>query len=534
MWLQFLLENIHFAINILAALVTFAVFWLYTDAWLGKKNFKDLTLILGFFLLSISFLIHAVFIESSLLTSSIFGANINSIATSATRIIALTLILISQVTTSLQKKPAKLKANTTPALLGIGATFALTPPHLQILFPLLTTIVSFFYLRRATVGLEDHLKPVTLSFFLLSISELLALSSLFANTNNIQIYKLVAPFGPLWIASHLVLTLTTIVLGKWVFGYLLKRFQTQLFMFFTTGIVLIFLIITVAFTGLLLKNLQDETTKRLETDAKVLNFALNSKKSELLSDIQVFAQNPQITQGTAEKDQIKLASSTQDFLLAKKLTSLVVVSETGQVLMRGEDKERFGDSLSDNPLVKRGLLEQSLTSVVTKDGPIAPLVTVEAVTPIKNEESQIIGAVLGTSIIDNAFVDGIKSATGLEISTYGENQLSATTLVATDKKSRAIGIKEENKKITQNLLVSGENYNGPVEILNTPYFAAYVPLKDVDNTPVGMISVAKEQIGVLKTAGRSIELTFFITVILMVLSVIPSNFIARYLTNQLK
>jgi len=61
-----------------------------------------------------------------------------------------------------------------------------------------------------------------------------------------------------------------------------------------------------------------------------------------------------------------------------------------------------------------------------------------------------------------------------------------------------------------------------------------LPLKDVDNNPVGMLFVGKPQVGVLQAAGRSIEMTFLVAVILLVLSIIPAYFISKYLTNQIR
>jgi hypothetical protein len=372
-----------------------------------------------------------------------------------------------------------------------------------------------------------------LGFFILSFSELLSLSVLFRNTTNVDLYNLVAPFGLIWIAATITTFIAVFVMRGWVFSYLLKRLQSQLFMIFTTTIVVIFMLTTVSFTFLLLKNLETETLSRLETDVKVLSFAIDSKKAESLSDSQVLAQNPEIMSLVEEKTRPKLNDLAQSYLLTKKQSFLIITSETGQVLARGEDRERVGDSLSDDPLIKRALLGQSASSVITKDGVLAPQISISSATPIIKD-----GAVLGTVMtgitIDNAFVDGVKNATGLEASLYANNILSATTLLAPDGKARAVGIREENKSIKNNVLIKGQSYVGGINILNVPYFAAYLPLKDVDNIPVGMLSAGKLQIGVLAAAGRSIELTFIVAVVLLIFSVFPALLIARYLAKQLE
>jgi hypothetical protein len=532
MWSQFLLENAHFAVNLFTALVFFAVFWLYYDAWSQNKAFKEGMRIVGFLLLSLSYVIQATSVEGSILEASLLGSTTNILLVAITRIAGYGLLLAILAFDPLEPRPEHKKRSHAQAIAMLpGMSLAILSVP-QALYPILAVITGFLYLRRATVGLEDHLKPVAYSFFLLSISEFISLASLFRDTNNIAVYQLASSFGPFWILQHLVLLAAAVGFGWWVFGYLLKQFEVQLFMILTTAVLGIFLVTTVTFTGLLLKNIQDENLHELETDVKVLNFAVESKKAELLSDAQVVAQNPQIIQGVVDKARKSLADLSQDILIAKKESSLVIVGDSGQVLARGEDRDRSGDSLSDDPLIKRALRGESTSSVVTRDGVLASEVSVRAATPIK-QNGVLVGVVMTGALIDSAFVDGLKKATGLETAIYGDNQISTSTLLGPDGKSRLIGLKEEHAAIKSTVLTRGESYTGSVNLLQRPYFGAYMPLKDVDNNPVGMLFVGKPQITVLQTAGKSIELTFLVTVLLLVTSVVPAYFVSKYIANQI-
>lgn len=535
MWYQFFLENTHFALSLLAALVLFATGWLYFDAWLGRKTLRDGFKVAGFALLSISFLIHATYIESSLITSSIFGNIPNLFLVILTRIPGYVLLIAGLFIDPLQQHPVKKEGIKQTAKGVLILPFAGLPivKFVPLVFPVLAVMTGFLYLRRSTVGLENHLKSVAVSFYFFTFFELVSLHELLTQTRNVDLYKLVAPFAPFWILQHLLLFLAILILGRWLYFYLLKRLQSQIFMILTFSILVIFLLITTTFTGLLLKNLEDETLKTLETDVKVLNFAVEAKKGEGLSDVSLLSQNPIIQNALKEKDKKVLSDNAESFLLNKKQATVVIVSDSGQVLTRGEDKERVGDSLSDDPLIKRALLGEAASSIITRDGVLGPEVGVRSATPIKKGEI-ILGAIMSGVTLDNAFVDGVKSATGLEAAIYGDNILSATTLLAADGKSRYIGIKEETSQIKEKVLQKAESYTGPVNLLNTPYFAAYLPLKDVDSNPVGMLFVGQRQVGVLQAAGRSIETTFIVAVILLILSVIPSYLVAKYLSNQLK
>ena len=188
--------------------------------------------------------------------------------------------------------------------------------------------------------------------------------------------------------------------------------------------------------------------------------------------------------------------------------------------------------MSSDPLIKRTLLGETVSSLITREGVISPQVLIRSATPISKDD-KIIGAVMTSTLIDSPFVDGIKQTTGLEATIFGDDKISATTLLLPDGKTRTLGLSEVNSKVKQQVLTQGKSYTGSISLSGKPYFAAYLPLKDIDNQPVGMLLVAKEQVDVLQTAARSIELTFLSTIILFLLSFFPTRFIANYLTKQL-
>jgi len=438
---QFLLVNVHFVLSLLAALVMFSVAWLYFDAWLNSKDIKEGYKILGFILLSISFVVQSTIIEQSLLEHSLLGAETSNMLRALFRVSGYLILIIGQIVIPLQPLPAyrkkgakKSKKTSTAAL--VVPFLGLTAVQLSSFsFPLLAILVAFLYLRRSTVGMENHLKIIALSFFILAFSELTGLAYLFRSSDNITIVNIVAPFGPLWILERVLLAVAMFVLGRWAWSYLFKRLETQLFIIFTTSILCIFLITTIFFTFASLNNLRGDILESLETDVGVLSYTIGSKKAEVLSDAQLVAQNSETISAILETDKTRLENLAVPILLAKRQVSLVIVSDSGAVLMRAEEPERTGDSLSDDPLVKRALSGNGVVSVITKEGVMAPVVSVQAAVPVLSE-SEIVGAVVLGTDIDHAFVDGVKKKTGLDASIYADNVKSATTFIAPDGKSR--------------------------------------------------------------------------------------------------
>lgn len=524
MWYQFFLENLHFAVNLAGALMFFAVFWLYFDAWLGRKTRKEFARWFGFLLLSISFLVSALYVESTIVSEPLFPQTTHLFVLSIIRITGYLTVIVSLLTDPLMDKP---KSFTTSGIVGVPVAI------LSFAHPILASLCGILYLKRATVGLENHLKPVGFTFFILSLSEILGLGYMLQGSANTTVYNFVAPFGILWLAQQVVVLVAVFVLRKWVFGYLLKRFQSQLFIIFTSSIVIIFLITTVAFSALLLKNMENESLAHLKTDVNILQYSVDSKKAETLSDAQVIAVNPDVQKAIVDGDKKILKDQASLILLSKKQSTLLILSQTGVVLARGEDPERIGDSLSDDPVVKKALGGDSVSSVLTKDGVVAPTVTIRSAVPIMigGERS---GVVIVGSDIDNAFVDGVKKATKLDVSIYADNIRSATTYLAADGISRSIGIKEESSIIKKSVLSQGKEHAGEVSILNTPYLAAFAPLKDVNNVTVGMLFVGRPQVELLQAAGKSIEFTFLLAVILLIFSIVPAFFVSRYMARQIR
>jgi hypothetical protein len=539
--LQFFGQNIHFAVNLLAGLVFFAVFWLYFDAWATtQREFTVLAKWAGFLLVSLSYLTQSAVIEQSVLGSTSLNSVLQTVSMSLC-VAGFVLIIAGKLTDPLQKKPelSGLKAEeystvkpTQRKLPLFGAVGLVNPLHW---FPPLGAItIGAFYWRRATKGLERHLKPVAVAFGLLFISQLLGLASLWRGTSNPTLSKLVEAFGALWIGELVFLLAATVVLGCWVWKYLTRRFMSQLFMIFTSGAIVIFLITAVSFTYLLVNNVQKNSLDNLDTAASVLSYALGSKQSVVLADTQAIAENPAVVNAVGAADHSTLTSLTNDYLRSNKLSSLIVTSGAGEVLLRAQNPDRWGDSISSSPVVRRALIGQSVSSVGVQNGVLAPQLYIQSSVPIwDSTTNRIVGSAQSTLVLDSAFVDGVKQATGLDSSIYAGDEVSATTFLAPDGLTRWIGVKETSSAVANTVLKAGQTFKGTLSIQNRQYLAVFKPLRDINNNILGMLFIGQPQVTVLQTAGRSVELTFVITAILVVLSVIPAFLISKFLARQL-
>ncbi len=519
-------QNINFALNLFFSLILFATFWLYFDSWLEKKRVKEVFKWFGFLLLSLSFLIHATTIETTVLGNSLFG-DYSEVFSNIIRLIGYFLIIIALLTEPLQAIPKTEGLKSSKAFLGFLAL-----KNIVFILPLGSLSIAILYYRRATTGLERHLLPIAFAFFFLSLADSLAVATLLRTSSNLNVANAAAAFGPIWLVEHIFLLISCLILGKWVWSYLVKRLQSQLFMILTASVLVIFLIISISFTFLLVGNIQKASLDNLEVSAKVLSYSLESKKSEVSAVAEIFAQNKEITTAAQAKDHDKLLAIVSDSLENKKVSSILITDGSSQVLLRAEDPSKWGDSVSSDSVVKKTLLGESVTNLVTQDGVLAKGVYIQAAKPLLID-SKVVGAVVVSLEISSSFLDNIKSSTGLDAAIFAGNTRSATTIVAPNGKDRFVGVKEESAEVKSKVLTDGKTFTGSLPVLNRPFLVVYQPLKNVNNEVIGMAFTGEPQVLILRDSGRSIELTFLIAAVLLLFSIVPAYLISKYIANQL-
>lgn len=525
--LQFFGQNLNFALNLFVSLVFFAIFWLYFDAAVGKKRDpKEFFKYLGFLLLAVSFLIRATTIEQSLFDKSLFG-DFSEIGSVIIRLLGYLSIVYAQIIDPIQKEPTLEGLN-----LPKNRAALLVLPNIKFSLPLGSLLIALLYYRRATKGLEKHLKQIAFAFFFLSLADSLSLATLLRNSVNVNVSSFTSAFGPVWVVEQALLLIAAILFGKWVWGYLLKRLLNQLFMIFTTGVLLITLLVSISFTFLLISNIQSESLRSLEKAAKVLTYSLESKKAEVGSVAEIYSQNREIIEAVVAKDHAKIAGLVGSSLENKKISSLVITSSSGVVLLRADEPDRWGDSISSDSVIKRTLQGAETSNLVTKESVLAPIVYIQASKPLI-KDTKIVGSVLVNLAISNNFLDNIKKSTGLDSAMYAGNVRSATTLLALNGKDRWVGVKEESEQVKKEVLQKGRVFKGSLNVLNRPFLVVYQPLKNLNNEVVAMAFTGEPQVSILRDSGKSIELIFLLSSLLLLLSVLPSYFISKYIARQL-
>lgn len=532
MWTHFFFEHAHFSLNVVAALILFAVAWLYFDAWLVSRTYRELTRVVGFILLSLSFLLHGVLVETQAIGDSIIPAVVQSWGYSFTRLSGYLFVIISLLLDPINEKP-----DTKPLVLKKppkrkSLEYIGVLPSTQTIFtigaaPLLSILTGLLYLYRATAGLERHLRPVAVAFFLLTLAEFFSIRSLFAFTNDIALYELLKPYGIVWIIEHFLLLMSMLFLGKWVFSYLLKRFETQLLFFFTTGTITIFLLTSVTFTALLLSTMEKAALEHVAKQAQLFDVVLDGSKQELVSFGQAIANDQNIQSMLTTNKRRELANNIARTLENSHLTSLMITKPDGTLVADGKALERFGTNELDASLQR----DEALRFLRVVQTGLLPAIAIQTVVPIRTQDL-LVGYVVAQRDIDTALLDGIKQKTGLDISLFTGETLSATTV--TMGTTRPLGIIEANEIIHQQVLVHKQSWTGRTQLLQRTYLSSYAPVMNAQQESVGMIFVGQPADLLLASSKRATELTFLVSTLCMILSLFPSYLITRYIVKQIR
>lgn len=397
---------------------------------------------------------------------------------------------------------------------------------LHFALPLISSIVAIMYWRRASVGLERHIKKVAIGFSVLALYELLGLASLFRTTSIVWLFKLVGAFGIVNITQYFVLLIASLMLASWTWYYLLKRLSTQLFMLSLTGAVGLSLLITGLFVTLLLKSVETESLIKLTSNARVTSSLLTEKQARLVSETKLFAQDAVVQASVVSGDRKDLIGKVKTQMSTTGVSSLVVTDAQGKIILKGENEEERGVSWSDDKYVQRALKGESAAGIVSTPGVMAPELSIRVAVPVGA------GTVVASQVLDNAYVDGLKATTGLAVSIYGDQLMSSTTEDTGDGKTRLTGIKETNPKVIEQVWKKGEIIALAGQIGDGEYLSAYVSLRDQNNDITGVMQVSQPQVTALQTAGSAVQMTFGLVIVVMLVLSIPIYFVCEKLVAE--
>lgn len=536
MWLQsFWMQNIHFALEVLVGLTCFATAWLYVDSWVIRKEAKVFLRTAGFFSLTVWAVINATSLDVGLLH------RLELIAGFAGFLLVLISFAIDPLPqlpgagTVSQKKEKGESSRSAKNAKGYFGIPTLAIPGIATLAAGANTIALFIITilvyRRYTKGLIREWRALFYAFALLTLSGAVTIAYAWNDSSNVILTRLVETYGVVWYVEHGLKFLAFLLLARWTWGYLRFRLIPQLFITYVAIVFLVFGVTTIGFSTILLRDVQRGQLEQLRINVQTVEYAIEGLKNEAELVVKIAAGDATVRDALALSDTERLYTVTNRIMIENETDFFVTANSGADVVMRGEDKTNIGDNLATDPVIVKAFAGITTSSIVNKEGILAPTVLIQAASPVYSDAGKIIGVVMSGYVIDNAFVDGLKKVTDLDAIIYGDAFRSATTLLTPGTTSREIGLEETNAAVLQKVMRDKEIFTGAIEMVGTPFYVAYTPLLDSGNNVIGMMAIGRPQQEIIDATNVTVRFTFIVSVLLMGVAIVPSYFLAKYISR---
>ncbi len=504
LWLNFLLTNIHFAISLFGVVTSLITAYVLFNSFRTSKTWPPILRALGFLTLAGYLAIHA------------WGGVSDSLNTtqSAVRLLAFILIALSFYTDPLQNVPKS--ALVLP--FGISGAF-LGTFNIVVLFAAVLRIY-----KKYSYGMEREFKNLHRGFLLFTLSEVFLSLGFLKNGQNVLLSNLAQDYGLFFILSHMFLFAAFVCVLIYAWSYLRFELFTQIFGSFIISSLVVFVISATVFTFLLVKQMETNSEEALKVDLATFNYSISRLREQGLATAQVIAVSDEIDKSL--EDEKKLQEVTDKTMQNSGVDFLVVLDKEGKVLARADGYQATGTSMSGNLVVSEAIKGISKSNLIIREWVNAPLTILEVASPAK------FGVVYTGYILDSAFVDGYKNATGLETSIYAGEVKAATTYVAPDGVTRLVGAVQTSSVVKSEVLEKGNTYLGLSSIFQNEYVSAYGPFKNEEGKILGMVFVGLPSNLLFEAVRASVYSTFYVVIFLAVLSFIPAYMFARFIERN--
>jgi len=474
--LQFLLSNnVHLGIELLGAIFFFIIAWLFFEDYLIKRNLFSLGRTLGFLLLGLWQIFHAISGGNNEFLNFIFLINVGG------------LIIILSIYGF--KKPV-FRPKVLIALiflLSLGSIINRLGITQAIITSIFFLLISFILIRRY-LNDDKRIKWLVSGFVFLTLSSIL---SILAEIGLTDIWR---------VLEHLVKVAGFLLIGFWGWLFLSLRIRKrEASIVFVVFSLLIALLIITTFSNFLLQRIENQVGNSLKANVEILDFYIDNLKNKALVASQIIANNGDFVSAIRFKDFKDLEKIGYDLRNLTGQDFLTIAEINGDILF----KVNFPIVSDENILTGEAGPEALEGRPAVTIGEGIEGFSIRAAAPII-DRGKIIGAVLTGFILDNSFANEFKDISGLETTVFIGEQMVASSLL------------DVKRKVT----IGAEGFAGIAKFFDQEIIGL-LPLKNFDGKVVGTLSLTAEPVELLKNAQiinrLNILIVFLIIIILIIL-----------------
>lgn len=276
--------------------------------------------------------------------------------------------------------------------------------------------------------------------------------------------------------------------------------------------------------------MDNENKERAKQGMQGLYSVLEGYKQDALNNGEVFAANTEVIDAVAAADTTRVLALLRLIAAKVKVDFVTVTDSKGVVIARTHAPNKFGDNVANQYNVRNALRGTAFSAIET--GTVVKL-SARAGIPVKNAQGEVIGVIsTGYNVTNNNnIVDQVKKLFHTESTIFMGDERVSTTIIQDGK--RLIGTKL-NQQIAELVLKKGETYIGSAQIMGINYITAYMPLMGPDNTPIGILFSGQKTNEAEKVENNLLYTVLAITLIVMVLSFLLANVIAKKISQPIK
>ncbi|MFC1608058.1 ATP-binding protein [Candidatus Latescibacterota bacterium] len=295
------------------------------------------------------------------------------------------------------------------------------------------------------------------------------------------------------------------------------RLSYRISAYFVALMVVVMAVILLITTVLVSRNINKVIETRFNETRILLGQQLDNETRVLTTNGRVLSRAPRLVAAASTGDHETVLDFATTFHDQVESEIFTVIDETGHVLARLHEPDRWGDNVLADSLVVQALNGSSGSGLVIYGDEIYQ----EVVVPLISAGQMITGALIMGFQIDDKFAQVLKDLTGTDIAFYIDDKVVATSLdedlqndfkSLSDTELRTV----KSKEPTFDVQVRGEPYRCAVIDLPVPR-ASYMVHRSIDNE----LGLRRQMLLFLIPAG----LIFFI--ITSFISIILARSIAR-------
>ncbi|MCX8010877.1 MAG: cache domain-containing protein, partial [Ignavibacteria bacterium] len=354
-----------------------------------------------------------------------------------------------------------------------------------------------------------------------------------------------------------------------------RSIQSQLIIYFSIAIIIPTIISSVVGLKLLNDQIITRSESKCISDLNSAREIYRNKIKQIESIARFNSVRVLIIEAVKKRDIEFLKKDIPRVLKREQIDIINITDQKGQVLVRGSNPTKFGDSIFEDRFVREtlknkkivsgteivsremllkdsyALAEQALMKITPtpkakprKDSVETSGMMIKSAVPIFDESNNCIGVITAGILLNRNFeiVDKIKEIVhegevykGQEIgtATIFQGDLRISTNVKNLDGSRAI-TSLVSEEVYDQVLINGKRWVGEAFVVNSWYITAYEPIRDIENNIIGILYV-----GILKQPFtdilRNTILTFIGIVITgLVLIIFISILMAKKIATPLR